>query len=130
MTLSLDTAYRSFGGEVEASSTPTICRLPDSRRHQLWAIALQLPYKERALYDGSGTTMTMNQSRSAALSRRRVGRSPPAEGRSKNRQSVRTNYERYLALARAQTLAGDQVEAENSYQHAEHYFRSMSESAR
>src|SRR5206468_3475723 len=40
MTLSLDTAYRSFGGEVEASSTPTICRLPDSRRHQLWAIAL------------------------------------------------------------------------------------------
>ncbi|MCK1380209.1 DUF736 family protein [Bradyrhizobium sp. 24] len=42
MTLSLDTAYRSFGGEVEASSTPTICRLSDSRRHQLWAIALEL----------------------------------------------------------------------------------------
>src|SRR6478609_5241892 len=40
MTLSLDTAYRSFGGEVEASSTPTICRLSDSRRHQLSAIAL------------------------------------------------------------------------------------------
>src|SRR4051812_26320957 len=40
MTLSLDTAYRSFGGEVEASSTPTICRLSDSGRHQLWAIAL------------------------------------------------------------------------------------------
>src|SRR5271165_4013466 len=39
MMLSLDTAYRSFGGEVEASSTPTICRLPDSRRHQLAAIA-------------------------------------------------------------------------------------------
>jgi hypothetical protein len=29
-------AYRSL---VEASSTPTICRLSDSRRHQLWAIA-------------------------------------------------------------------------------------------
>src|SRR6266436_1897592 len=42
MTLSLDTAYRSFGGEVEASSTPTICRLPDSRRHQLSAIAHNL----------------------------------------------------------------------------------------
>ena len=40
--LSLDTAYRSFGGEVEASSTPTICRLPDSRRHQLSAIARSL----------------------------------------------------------------------------------------
>src|SRR5712672_1039656 len=39
MMLSLDTAYCSFGGEVEASSTPTICRLPDSRRHQLSAIA-------------------------------------------------------------------------------------------
>ena len=36
--LSLDTAYRSFGGKVEASSTPTICRLSDSRRHQLLAI--------------------------------------------------------------------------------------------
>src|SRR3954463_14156521 len=40
MMLSLDTAYRSFGGEVEASSTPTICRLSDSPRHQLSAIAL------------------------------------------------------------------------------------------
>jgi len=39
MMLSLDTAYRSFGGEVEASSTPAICRLLDSRRHQLSAIA-------------------------------------------------------------------------------------------
>jgi hypothetical protein len=43
MMLSLDTAYRSFGGEVEASSTPTICRLPDSRRHQLSAIAPDYP---------------------------------------------------------------------------------------
>src|SRR4051794_3970578 len=42
MMLSLDTAYRSFGGEVEALSTPTICRPPDSRRHQLSAIALAL----------------------------------------------------------------------------------------
>src|SRR5450631_1817037 len=39
MMLSLSTAYRSFDGEVEASSTPTICRLPDSGRHQIWAIA-------------------------------------------------------------------------------------------
>src|SRR3954471_18426033 len=27
MTVSLGTAYRSFGGEVEASNPPTICRL-------------------------------------------------------------------------------------------------------
>jgi hypothetical protein len=36
------------------------------------------------------------------------------------------NYERYLALGRAEALAGNPVEAENYYQHAEHYFRSMS----
>src|SRR5437870_12975508 len=51
MTLSLDTAYRSFGGEVEASSTPTICRLPDSRRHQLWAIA-----REQLMANALGVT--------------------------------------------------------------------------
>jgi hypothetical protein len=34
-------------------------------------------------------------------------------------------YERYLALAREASLAGDPVEAENFYQHAEHYFRMM-----
>ena len=36
------------------------------------------------------------------------------------------NYERYLALAQAQAQSGDIVGAENYYQHAEHYFRSMS----
>ena len=39
------------------------------------------------------------------------------------------NYERYLALARDATLNGDIVEAENFYQHAEHYFRVMRERA-
>ena len=33
------------------------------------------------------------------------------------------NHERYLALAREAALNGDTVEAENFYQHAEHYFR-------
>jgi hypothetical protein len=36
------------------------------------------------------------------------------------------NYERYLALARAEAQIGNSVGAENYYQHAEHYFRSMS----
>jgi hypothetical protein len=31
-----------------------------------------------------------------------------------------------LELARAEALAGNPVEAENYYQHAEHYYRSMS----
>jgi hypothetical protein len=39
--------------------------------------------------------------------------------------SAHRNYERYLALAREATLNGDTVEAENCYQHAEHYFRVM-----
>src|SRR6476469_10566611 len=55
MMLSLDTAYRSFGGEVEASNTPTICRLPDSRRHQLSAIAHIPRYScSRAWMDNGG----------------------------------------------------------------------------
>jgi hypothetical protein len=43
--------------------------------------------------------------------------------------SAQRNYERYLALAREATLHGDTVEAENFYQHAEHYFRLMRERA-
>lgn len=38
---------------------------------------------------------------------------------------ARRNYTRYLALARAAALAGDLIESENRYQHAEHYFRLM-----
>src|SRR5262249_56660254 len=38
-TLVSVTAYHSFGGEVEASSTPTIRRLIPSRRHQISPIA-------------------------------------------------------------------------------------------
>jgi Domain of unknown function (DUF4167) len=45
---------------------------------------------------------------------------------SKGSQDVQRSYERYLALARAQALSGDTIAAENYYQHAEHYFRSMS----
>ena len=41
-------------------------------------------------------------------------------------QNAQRNYKRYLELGRAEALAGNPVEAENYYQHAEHYFRSMS----
>ena len=40
-------------------------------------------------------------------------------------QNMKQSYERYLALARAETQNGNTVAAENYYQHAEHYFRSM-----
>jgi hypothetical protein len=44
-----------------------------------------------------------------------------------NVQNVQRNYERYLALARAEALTGDRIVAENFFQHAEHYFRAMHE---
>ena len=44
----------------------------------------------------------------------------------KGSHNAQRNYERYLELARAEALTGNTVGAENYYQHAEHYFRSMS----
>ena len=41
-------------------------------------------------------------------------------------QNAQRNYERYLALAQAQAQSGDVIGTENYYQHAEHYFRTMS----
>jgi hypothetical protein len=58
-----------------------------------------------------------------------VGSKPRKSGtvqsESKHHQNAQRNYERYLALARAEALIGNTVGAENYYQHAEHYFRSM-----
>ena len=45
----------------------------------------------------------------------------------RNAQNAQRNYERYLALARIEALAGDRIVAENYFQHAEHYFRSLGE---
>jgi hypothetical protein len=50
-----------------------------------------------------------------------------ARQRQKGAGDAARNYERYLALAHEATLNGDIVEAENCYQHAEHYFRVMRE---
>ena len=41
-------------------------------------------------------------------------------------QNAQRNYERYIALAQAEAQAGNLIGAENYYQHAEHYYRSMS----
>jgi hypothetical protein len=43
----------------------------------------------------------------------------------KSFQNAQRNYERYLALARAEAQIGNMIGAENYYQYAEHYFRSM-----
>ena len=57
-------------------------------------------------------------------------RAPAVRANTANRQrqngsagNAHRNYERYIALAREAALNGDTVEAENFYQHAEHYFR-------
>ncbi len=34
-------------------------------------------------------------------------------------------YKHFIELARAETLRGDTVAAENFYQHAEHFYRAM-----
>ncbi len=48
-----------------------------------------------------------------------------ARPESRGSQSAQRSHERYLALAQAQVQSGDMIGAENYYQHAEHYFRSM-----
>jgi hypothetical protein len=51
--------------------------------------------------------------------------SPTSRAEPKGFQDTQRNYERYLTLARAEAQNGNTVAAENYYQHAEHYFRSM-----
>jgi Domain of unknown function (DUF4167) len=76
------------------------------------------------MHDGRETTMNMRSARPAASF---AGRPKSGGDRLKPRysQNARKNYQRYLALARAEALIGDMVGAENYYQHAEHYLRSM-----
>ena len=54
---------------------------------------------------------------------RRISTSPRPEPN--GFQNMKQSYERYLSLARAEAQNGNTVAAENYYQHAEHYFRSM-----
>ncbi|MGB6394268.1 MAG: DUF4167 domain-containing protein [Bradyrhizobium sp.] len=70
--------------------------------------------------------MTNAMPRSSQPSRRNQSSGFPRP-QARNAQNAQRNYERYLALARAEALAGDRIVAENYFQHAEHYFRSMGE---
>ena len=60
---------------------------------------------------------------------RRNGTSGLGRPNARTPQDPRMKYEHYLALAGAETQAGDLIAAENYYQHAEHYLRSMRERA-
>ena len=53
-------------------------------------------------------------------------RAPAPHGRGGNAFGhPKRQYDRYLALAQAALLSGDPIQAQNYYQHAEHYFRVM-----
>ena len=80
------------------------------------------------MQNGPNTMINTRPSRSSSSFNNRPRKPESNAGRQKpqNFQNAQRSYERYLALAQAEVLAGDIVGAENYYQHAEHYFRSMS----
>jgi hypothetical protein len=80
------------------------------------------------MQNGPKTVMNTRQPNPAASFVARSRRWTPSAARTKSKgsQNAQRSYERYLALARAEALSGDMIRAENYYQHAEHYFRSMS----
>jgi len=83
------------------------------------------------MQNGRNTNMNRRQFRPAASSASHATRwvssaARPEPKGPQNAHHAQRNYERYLALAQAELRAGDRIAAENYYQHAEHYFRSMS----
>ena len=80
------------------------------------------------MQNGARTNMRTRQPRPAAsfAPRSRRWTSNAARPEAKGSQNAQRNYERYLALAQAEAQAGNLIGAENYYQYAEHYFRSMS----
>jgi hypothetical protein len=80
------------------------------------------------MQNGRKTNMNNRQPRPAGSFADRSKRwsSNAPRPQSNGSHNAQRNYERYLALAQAQAQAGDRIGAENYYQHAEHYFRSMS----
>ncbi|NJO34929.1 MAG: DUF4167 domain-containing protein [Rhodospirillales bacterium] len=70
----------------------------------------------------------MNQIRKGRRPQRRPPNSrtsPTNQQRSNGSGNAKRNYERYVELAREATVRGDDVEMQNCYQYAEHYFRTM-----
>ena len=80
------------------------------------------------MHNGRKTNMNTRQLRPAAsfAARSKPWSSNAPRPEQKGPHNAPRNYERYLVLARAEAQSGNTVAAENYYQHAEHYFRSMS----
>lgn len=68
---------------------------------------------------GDRTRTARSKSPSKAQKSRTNGSRPNSSAQPK------VSFDRYIALARAAATAGNAIEAENYYQHAEHYFRLM-----
>jgi Domain of unknown function (DUF4167) len=81
------------------------------------------------MQNGPNRNMNARQPRPAgsyaARPKRWTSNAPRPEPRGGS-QNAQRNHERYLALARAEVQAGNTVGAENYFQYAEHYFRTMS----
>jgi len=80
------------------------------------------------MQNGPRTMTSTHRTKSARpfANRSKQWTSNVARPESRSSQNAQRSYERYLALAQAQAQSGDVIGAENYYQHAEHYFRSMS----
>jgi hypothetical protein len=59
----------------------------------------------------------------------RLSRANPSRHQADTLANAKRSYDRYIELARAAVSAGDAIEAENLYQHAEHHLRTMREHA-
>jgi hypothetical protein len=69
---------------------------------------------------------TIRKQRRPQTPGRRGSASSAAHPNPSSSQNAQRTYDRYLALARAELQIGNTIGAENYYQYAEHYFRSMS----
>jgi hypothetical protein len=80
------------------------------------------------MQNGPKNVMSTRQPKPAGAFAARPKRWTPSTSRPQlhGSQSAQRSYERYLALAQEEARSGNIVAAENYYQHAEHYYRSMS----
>ena len=80
------------------------------------------------MHNGPNTMMNSHRPKSARpfANRSKQWTSNVVRPEARGNQNAQRSYERYLVLAKSLAQAGDIVGAENYYQHAEHYFRSMS----
>ena len=89
----------------------------------IYPATLQLPGWLIAAIERDATRLT--RGRVMNPNPRRRNGPQKARGQQNSAGNARQQYARYLARAREASLAGDAVEMENCYQHAEHYLRVM-----